>query len=167
MDSMCGKLARWLRILGCDTLYVDPTKDDSDILEIVKERILVTSDRALARRAANSGIRVLLVPEDLGEALSIVSGAAGVRLRIDPRDTRCPFCNSPLVVVSREGLPDGVPREVIRSHTRFLLCPGCGKVFWFGTHYWNMLRFLAGVKKIRRPGPLTGGPVMRGDGNDL
>lgn len=147
VDSMNGKLAKWLRILGCDSIYVDPGKDDLDILKSPSGRMLVTRDRELVRRALNSGITAIYVPQNLEDALAELSLIKDVRLRIDPKSTRCPFCNEKLELVGRSYLSEGLDRGILRSHRRFLLCPSCGKVFWFGTHYWGMLRTLARAKK--------------------
>lgn len=162
---MSGKLAKWLRILGCNSIYVDPRIDDLYILNNYDDRILVTRDRELARRALNSGIKTVYVSEDLKDALSQLSLSTGVRLRVDPKSTRCPFCNEKLKIVGRSKV-EGLCREVLRSHRRFLMCPSCGKVFWFGTHYWKMLETLAGAKKKKRLRADPRGPMMRGDGND-
>ncbi len=166
VDSMSGKLARWLRILGCDTRYVDPKEEDSLIIMSSTGRILVTRDRELVKRAINHGVRVIYVPERLEEALAVVAVSAGVKLRTNPRESRCPFCNTKLKVVERSQVPRKLPREVLRSHTRFLVCSSCKSVFWFGSHYWNMLKTLSEVKKKRRSSYYLGGPVMTGDGND-
>ncbi len=157
VDSMSGKLAKWLRILGCDTEYVNPKEEDSLILRSSTGRILITRDRELVKRAINHGVRVIYVPEQLEEALAVVSASAGVKLRIDPRGSRCPFCNTKLDVVRRPRVPRELPKEVLHSHTRFLVCPSCKSVFWFGSHYWNMLKTLSEVKKKRRILPLSGG----------
>ncbi len=150
VDSMGGKLAKWLRLLGCDTEYVDPREEDSLILRSSIGRILVTRDRELVKRAINYGIKVVNVPERLEEALAILSASAGVRLRINPKESRCPFCNTKLDIIKRAQVVKELPREVLRSHIKFLVCPSCGNVFWFGTHYWNMLKTLSKVKKKRR-----------------
>ncbi len=157
VDSMSGKLAKWLRILGCDTEYVNPKEEDSLILRSSTGRILITRDRELVKRAINHGVRVIYVPEQLEEALAVVSAGAGVKLRIDPGGSRCPFCNTKLDVVRRPRVPRELPKEVLHSHTRFLVCPSCKSVFWFGSHYWNMLKTLSEVKKKRRILPLSGG----------
>ncbi len=146
VDSMSGKVAKWLRIVGCDVLYADPSQDDSTLLGRLGERVLVTRDKELVDRAKRTGKHVVLVPEDVEEALAMISLYYNIQLRIRPGLTRCPFCNEKLEVRKRDSVL-GMPREVVYSHSRFLICPSCGKVFWFGTHYWEMLRTLSRVKK--------------------
>ena len=50
VDSMLGRLARWLRLLGCDTLYY-PSIEDRRLIRIASEedRVLITRDTRLVR----------------------------------------------------------------------------------------------------------------------
>src|SRR5208283_689191 len=50
-DVMLGSLARWLRILGFDTIYFRVI-DDNELIKIAlqQERILLTRDTGIARR---------------------------------------------------------------------------------------------------------------------
>ncbi len=147
VDSMGGKIAKWLRILGCDTLYARPSLSDSSLLDIAKNRVLVTRDKELGYRVRKSGGNALLIPEDVVEALALISEELSINLKIDPRATRCPFCNTKLLLVKRSVVAGKIPKEVANAHTKFLICPSCGKMFWFGTHYWNMLMTLAKIKE--------------------
>jgi len=56
---MLGTLAKWLRILGYDTLF-QPELNDHQLVRLARaeDRVLLTRDRELARRR---GVRVLLV----------------------------------------------------------------------------------------------------------
>ena len=52
VDTMLGRLARWLRAMGYDTLYPGQAEDRRLLqLSRAEERILVTRDRMLARLA--------------------------------------------------------------------------------------------------------------------
>ena len=54
-DEMLGTLAKWLRIMGYDTAYAKGMKDEEIILKAEKEeRIVLTRDKMLARKAKNS-----------------------------------------------------------------------------------------------------------------
>jgi len=46
-DQMLGTLAKWLRIMGYDTLYGDG--DDSELIKMAvdEKRVLITRDREL------------------------------------------------------------------------------------------------------------------------
>jgi uncharacterized protein with PIN domain len=148
VDSMSGKLAKWLRILGHSVKYISSEIDDSSILKLTEEAVLITRDHELLKRARKMDLEAYEVPQDLMAAMAWVSNL-GVKLRIDPRGTRCPFCDELLSIVRNREIVIELPREVVRGHRRFLLCRKCGKVFWFGSHYWKMLRTLARVKEKR------------------
>ena len=58
-DEMLGSLARWLRLMGYDTIY-ERDSSDTAILERarVDERILLTRDKKLAERAKEKGLYI-------------------------------------------------------------------------------------------------------------
>ncbi|MEM0042062.1 MAG: Mut7-C RNAse domain-containing protein [Candidatus Korarchaeum sp.] len=147
VDSMSGNLAKWVRILGCSVKYVTPELDDSSVLNMLEGGILITRDSELLRKAVRLGYEAHEVPQDLLDAIAVLSSRFGVRLKVDARRTRCPFCDTPLEILSRASIISELPKEVLRGHRRFLTCRNCGKVFWFGSHYWKMLRTLARAKR--------------------
>lgn len=147
VDSMSGKLAKWIRILGYSVKYVTPELDDSSILNMIEGGILITRDSELLRKAVKLGYEAHEVPQGLLDAIATLSSRFGVRLKVDARRTRCPFCDTPLEISDRTRVISELPKEVLRGHRRFLICKNCGKIFWFGSHYWKILRTLAMAKR--------------------
>lgn len=132
-DVMVGSLARWLRLLGFDTLY-GPEFDDDALARMANltGRILLTADRALAARPAVR--HPLLVPPS-GLDLQLRAVARSIPLLPLSRPlTRCPVCNAPLSSLPRDRARDRVPPYVFDAHEAFLSCVPCGRVFWPGTH---------------------------------
>ncbi len=132
-DAMLGTLARWLRFAGFDTTFHPDVADPVVAGRArVEGRWLLTRDRTLAARA---GPRVVLLRgrttgdqvEELNARLPI--GAARERFF-----TRCSRCNAVLVEVTRDEVRERVPPYVAVHATRFTSCPGCGRVYWRGTH---------------------------------
>lgn len=148
VDSMSGKLAKWIRILGYSARYVEPEEEDSSILKGLEGGMLITRDSELLKKAVKMGHEAYEVPQDLLDAMAALSRDLGMRLRVDARRTRCPFCDTPLRVSRRVEVGSRLPKDVLRGHRRFLVCGNCGKVFWFGSHYWEMLRTLAKAKRL-------------------
>jgi uncharacterized protein with PIN domain len=148
-DAMLGSLARWLRLLGYDTIYAGNLSDPL-ILERLgedRERILLTRDRGLCRRALKMGYRcILLQGYDLEEDLYTVARRTGIRLSIDPSRSRCPICNAPLREATREEVKGKVPSNILKRHERFWICTGCGKVYWRGGHWRGIEETLKRVK---------------------
>src|SRR5919198_5333893 len=79
-DVMLGKLARWLRALGYDTLYFRDAPDARLLgIALRERRQLLTRDAALALRAGELGR--LVRADDLDAQLCEVVTACGVEAR--------------------------------------------------------------------------------------
>ncbi|MBN1135520.1 MAG: Mut7-C RNAse domain-containing protein [Anaerolineae bacterium] len=134
-DAMLGTLAKWLRILGYDTLF-DASLNDHQLARLARaeNRILLTRDQELARRR---GLRVLLVSgEHLDDQVRQV--LADLSLAPNRAFSRCPVCNEPLEAIDRETAQARVPAYVIQTHDSFSRCPACQRVYWRGTHWRQM-----------------------------
>ncbi|ADV64491.1 Mut7-C RNAse domain-containing protein [Desulfurococcus mucosus] len=145
VDAMLGSLARWLRILGYDTVYGSRMEDWLILRRAELEgRIILTRDRGLHHKALKRGLKsILLQDDDLASMLAKVSGLTGVRLYVDYERTRCPEDNTPLRKVDKEEVKDKVPPRVYSMHEDFWVCPRCGKVYWVGNH-WKMIESILG-----------------------
>ena len=66
-DSMLGKLARWLRMLGHDVTY-NVELDDNVLLEVAKKenRVLLTRDLELYQRAIDKDLDAFYVEGKIG-----------------------------------------------------------------------------------------------------
>ncbi|BEP17130.1 hypothetical protein PYJP_04820 [Pyrofollis japonicus] len=151
VDSMLGSLARWLRMLGYDTLYAKNWHDSRILEEAEKSgRILVTRDRGLYRRALRRGIEAVLVYENVVESLAKLHRVYGIRLEIDPNKSRCPLCNAPLRRVSKEEVRGRVPPRVFEAYEEFWVCTGCGQVYWRGGHWRGINEILVEARRLAR-----------------
>lgn len=140
-DSMLGKLARWLRILGFDTLYFRGM-DDRKLMEraLDEGRCLLTRDTRLAA-AGKDGLKTLFIESDSWrEQLREVLGA----FKCSPVGflTRCLICNSSLEKTDPEGAAGLAPEYILSTHRVFYRCPSCRKVFWPGSHLADMKKVL-------------------------
>lgn len=137
---MLGDIARWLRLLGYDTLY---SKDynDWEILKIAEKegRTIITRDLSLYRKARKKKIpAIYLEPEDIGEELAYIASRTGIRLVFKPNKTRCPYCNTELMAIPKAEAMALVPPAVGTKYERFWKCPKCKRVYWQGNH-WNTI----------------------------
>ena len=141
VDSNAGKLARWLRIMGYDTLFFNDIEDSRLVDMAVKEgRVVVTRDTQIAKRrvAANGVLKVVLTRDDdpRKQLLQVIK-----ELNLDCRErqfTRCLECNKRLVPRSQEDVEDVVPPYVFLTQTQYMQCPSCNRVYWQGTHWQRM-----------------------------
>ncbi len=134
-DCMLGRLAKWLRLLGYDTAY-DNVASDPELARRARAEgcVLLTRDHDLAARR---GLRTLLIQSEvLEEQVREVQDALGEPPR--PALSRCSVCNVVLEAISPEKVADRVPSYVLRTQTKFRHCPGCGRVYWPGTHFQAM-----------------------------
>ncbi|MBU0513354.1 MAG: Mut7-C RNAse domain-containing protein, partial [Proteobacteria bacterium] len=69
----------------------------------------------------------------------------GIKCRPENLFTRCARCNEPLEEVGRESVMSRVPEYVYETQEHFRTCPGCGRIYWAGTHPERMLRFLESI----------------------
>jgi uncharacterized protein len=134
-DVMLGRLARWLRALGYDTLY-DATFDDAPLADMARQqdRILLTRDVELTRRRK---LRVLLIDDDK-VMLQLRQVVRAFDLSDTAAFTRCIECNAELQELDYADASTLVPSYVYQIQTRFRRCPHCGKVYWRGTHWTRM-----------------------------
>ena len=141
VDVMLGRLARWLRLAGLDTLY-DPGWDDDALLRnaLRDRRILLTRDRGLARRARRLHVQVVEITADrLDAQFQQVCRQLELHPERLPWFARCPLCNHRIRRVARKHVRDIVPEYVYRTHRTFYICPSCERVYWPGSHYRNVI----------------------------
>ncbi len=147
VDLNVGRLARWLRMMGYDTLLFDHGEDYRMIrIALDEARIIITRDtRIMERRVINSGrVRAILVNGDRPEK-QMHQVMEHLHLNIDFRPfSLCLECNQPLVERSKEDVANRVPPYVFQTQEQFVECPACHRVFWKGTHWQAMTRKLRG-----------------------
>jgi hypothetical protein len=149
-DRMLGRLARMLRLLGYDTLYVND----------------ITAAQLLA--IGRSGARVVLTRGETGQRfphldnlLSLKSEHAPEQLRevverlgLDTRAglwSRCTLCNAPIERVEKAAVEASVKPKIFRLYEEFYRCAGCGHIYWRGSHVDRILRNLGFVLGVEGP----------------
>ncbi len=141
-DSMLGKLARWLRVMGVDAAY-ERNMDDADLVEksLSEGRVLLTRDRRLLeRRRLRHGFQV--ESDDPMKQVAEVAKAFGLALDPDRLFRRCLECNVSLEDADPETVQAEVPPYVRATQERFARCTRCGRVYWAATHIEGMRRQL-------------------------
>jgi uncharacterized protein len=137
-DAMLGALARRLRMLDFDVAY-DPSLDDPELVEraLAEDRVILTRDRRLTerRRARN---HLLIRSDVVDEQVRQVLRELGVSPDPGRLLQRCLVCNTPLRSVAAEEARARVPPWVARTQSEFRECPGCGRIYWRGTHVSRM-----------------------------
>ena len=133
-DSSLGRLSKWLRILGYDTIYWRGEADRVFLRKAEKEGRAVLTRRKDVLARQHPGL-VLFVENDRVEG-QLVEILGKLDLKPEPENlfTLCLRCNESLKEASPEEVRSLVPDYVFRTQKEFRVCPGCGGVFWPGTH---------------------------------
>ena len=134
VDANLGRLARYLRLIGFDTLYRNDY-DDAEVATIsaAENRILLTRDRTLLRRGIIRHGYFVRADKPLEQLREVV-------MRFDLADrirpfARCIRCNGTLERVEKEKIVERLEPKTKRYYSDFLICRDCGQIYWRGSHY--------------------------------
>lgn len=125
VEPTMGRLARWLRLMGYDApLATAPPP------RMPPGQVYLTRTTRLADRPGFQ----LVTSERPARQLRQVEAELGLKLDPQYLFTRCLDCNQPVQPLSREQARGLVPDYTLSSAASFSRCPGCGRVFWPGSH---------------------------------
>ena len=146
LDVHLGKLARYMRMLGFDTLYENDLDDESIVnLSLIEKRTILTRDVGLLKRKTITHgyyIRNTKTDQQIEEVVN--------RFQLEKlikEFSRCIDCNGILTFVSKEKVIDKIPPKVKIHYTEFFICTECSKIYWHGSHIEGMSKV---VNKFKR-----------------
>jgi uncharacterized protein len=130
IDSMLGKLAKWLRILGFDVRY-EQLKNQEQIDAYRRQGfLLITRNR---KWSGQSRVFWLKANDPLEQLREVV-----LQVPVAPQEIRllqrCIRCNDQLEEIAREDAFGHVPDYVFETHTSFRQCLACQRIYWSGSH---------------------------------
>jgi uncharacterized protein with PIN domain len=160
-DVHLGTLARWLRLLGFDTLY-DRTAQDPDLVRcsVAERRILLTRDVGLLKHGVLTHahyVRATAPDRQLEEVVRALDLARKAR-----PFTRCLRCNGRLARVTLREVAAEIPQDIRRRFRRFVRCAECGRVYWPGSHYQRLRSRIAGLVSAPKVAPVAAGRLRSG-----
>lgn len=134
VDFMLGRLAKWLRVFGYDTVYLKNESGKNPVLESLKEdRILVTRNMRLSGKPAWK--LALIKSDDVSEQLKQLVTELKLDISKKRLFTICSVCNSPIEPVKdKNEIKALVPEYVFNTQNDFSKCSKCNKLYWHGTH---------------------------------
>ncbi len=132
-DRMLGKLAKWLRVLGYDVIYLKQAGDREILAKLREGRILVTKDRRAEAWRMQGKVFVVSANDHEEQLREVVQGLNLPRID-NSLFSRCLKCNVLLETVSREEVYEQVPEYIWQTLHLFRRCEGCGQVYWAGSH---------------------------------
>ena len=145
VDHNVGKLAKWLRIMGYDTLFFNGSNDSRMIATALAEgRVILTRDTQIMQRGVvtRGQLKAILIESDRPELqMHQVIKALNLDCQFRPF-TICLECNQPLEVRSKEQVKELVPPYVFQTQSQYMECPACHRIYWRGTHWQAMTESL-------------------------
>ncbi len=144
LDAHLGRLAKYLRLCGFDTLF-DNYYDDPEIVDIsvIEKRIILTRDRGILKNSRVTHgywIRSQDPEEQLKEVFKRLDLNRQVILF-----TRCMVCNTLLEEVKKEDIARRLQPGTRRFYSKFRRCPGCDRIYWNGSHCEKMKEFIDNI----------------------
>jgi uncharacterized protein with PIN domain/sulfur carrier protein ThiS len=147
LDVHLGKLAAYLRMLGFDTAYRNCFSDEELVNISVRERrILLTRDRGVLKHSAVTHGYWLRETDSRKQAAEIVR-RFDLLGSIQPF-TRCMACNGMLDPVEKDQIRDLLPPRTAELYNEFRRCAQCGRVYWKGSHYVKMQRWIEQIAQV-------------------
>ena len=133
VDVHLGALARYLRLIGFDTLWRNDL-DDRAIIDIAsrERRIILTRDRGILRHGRVTHGYWPRTTDPLAQLEEVVR-ALDLATQMRPY-TRCLECNGLLAPAGGAEVASTVPPRVASMQREFRRCDGCSRVYWPGSH---------------------------------
>ena len=143
-DSMLGKLAKWLRILGHDTHYQSYYPWDMVELLVKENRRLLSRKKATVDQFKGA---LFIQSDNVGDQLREVNCKFPLFLGLEYIFSRCTICNVLLEEAGADMAKENIPDYVFYEHTRGVrFCPSCKRYYWPGSHRERVVRQLQAWK---------------------
>jgi uncharacterized protein with PIN domain len=148
-DNHLGRLARFLRLLGLDTLHShDRTDPELVRISTSQQRILLSRDVSLLKHGLVTHGYYLRATDPREQVTEVVRRFHLARY-FTPF-TRCMACNGKLTPVAKKRIAHRLPPETSRHIVDFRICSSCDKVYWKGSHHPELLRIVAAARRADR-----------------
>jgi uncharacterized protein len=128
-DQNLRRLGKWLRIMGFDTLSMRNWDDELVRQARRADRIVLTRRVSMQGRDGFVYLGSDVLADQVRQLQTLFELKASAR-----PFTRCSRCNTVLEPIAPPAVKGRVPEYVFMQHERFVECPGCGRIYWPGTH---------------------------------
>jgi len=147
LDVHLGKLTKYLRMLGFDTLYKN-NYHDSEIVTIarIEKRTILSRDIELFKIGVITHgywIRSTQPEEQLKEVICRFDLFSAIKPFY-----RCIACNGSIQEIPKASVLDKLKPRTRLYYDDFFQCMTCEKIYWKGSHYHDMKKFIGNLKKF-------------------
>ena len=137
VENTLGRLAKWLRLIGFDTLYsgktVLPERDTATHRSLPEDRILLTRTRGVQAAFPNARMLFIRSNDPFAQLRQVIESLHLTRADLIPF-SRCLRCNQRIRVIERDAARGRVPDYIWATHAQFYTCHHCCRLFWPGSH---------------------------------
>ncbi len=127
-EKTLGKLAKWLRILGFDTIYDPDIKNPAE-----SGRILLTRTKRIKYEYTTDKL-IFIKSDKPFKQLKEVIKALGIVNEDIKMFTRCIRCNTKIRMINKNSIRSVVPDYVWENQDSFKTCIKCKRIYWQGSH---------------------------------
>ncbi len=141
-DSMFGKLAKWLRMIGYFVIYIKGTerKNFLNNIDLFREKIFITKDKKIK----NENIKIFYLDEIYVEKQFKII-VKEFSLNFNNAFTICMECNEMLLKKDKESNKEKIPAFVYKNFDEFYECKKCNRIYWKGSHFQAMQEKLKAI----------------------
>lgn len=140
-EGNLGKLAKWISYIGFDIVY----ERSSNVNRIAA--IAASEDRTILTTRTDltcySNVKALKVSSRSYE-MQLVEILGHFRIKKDDLSffTRCFKCNQVTEQIDRLEYKEMIPPSSFEFGDNFRLCRSCNRIYWLGSHYKEVRRFM-------------------------
>ena len=140
-DVHLGKLARYLRMIGFDTLY-ENNSEDTELIEISnrENRILLTRDKGILMNSKLTHGSYIYNHNSKKQLAELIKKFQ-LQKQTKPF-SRCIECNGEMKIVSKNSIQHLLNPLTNKYFNEFYMCTNCEKIYWKGSHYDRMKKFI-------------------------
>lgn len=127
-EKTLGKLTKWLRILGFDTIYDPDIKNPAE-----SGRILLTRTKNIKDEYTTDKLIFIKSDKPFNQLKEVIK-ALGIVNEDIKTFTRCIRCNTKIRMINKNSIRSVIPDYVWENQDSFKTCIKCKRIYWQGSH---------------------------------
>lgn len=144
-EKYLWKLTRLLRLLGINVIY-DDTLTNKQVIELIvssKQILLTRSAQQLMHSTISRGY-CIRADDPVDQTIEVMKrfDLLGQMLPF----SRCMLCNGSVVKIPMQTVESHLDSKTASLYTKYFQCSDCKKIYWKGSHYKQLQRFVDQVK---------------------
>ncbi len=148
LDVHLGKLARYLRMIGFDTLYENNYSDPFIISTAVSDkRIILTRDIGILKNSQVTHGYFVRSQNPKVQLIEVIR-RFDLKNNIKPLN-RCLECNGTIEAVSKEEIAHLLKPKTNKYFNEFFQCTTCKKVYWEGSHFQKIMERISLIQNSK------------------